>query len=623
MRYDYDANGNTTAIFTPGDVEHGFGFNAVNLNDAYVPPLSGGYAYEYDRDRRLTRKVFPSWNEIVYDYVNPDDGNDKSRLWEIRPSDGTDPILYDYSPCGTKVASVSKGSESIAYEYDASLVTSETLSGALGQTLGYTYNDEFAVDTFTYAGGTESYLYDGDGLLVGAGGFTISRNADNGLPESVGDGVLTLSRVFNGYGETDREAYSVGGDRMAWEVTERDDAGRIERKVETVGGQTVTYDYDYDAMGRLLTVFENGVETESYAYDAKGRRLSDTSGRIYGYDLEDSLMDVDGVVYEHDLDGFLIRKADGVDETLYDYSLRGELLGVSLPDGRFVEYVHDPLGRRIAKKIDGTIVEKYLWSGRTNLLAVYDGADNLLMRFEYADGRMPIAMTRGGVRYFLACDQVGTLRVVTDSTGAVVKQIDYDTFGNVVADTNPTFAVPFGFAGGLHDRDTGLVRFGYRDYDPETGRWTAKDPILFAGGDTDLYGYCLNDPVNLVDPTGEFATVVGGVVGGGIAGALAGGFVGAASSYVSGDSMSGVINSAIVGAGIGAVVGGVAGGFAGAGIIGPMGIAASDFAAGLNVGLGVGEGAALSSKLGALAGGLASIFTDPGEVYGSAESPCN
>ena len=62
--------------------------------------------------------------------------------------------------------------------------------------------------------------------------------------------------------------------------------------------------------------------------------------------------------------------------------------------------------------------------------------------------------------------------------------------------------MPFGFAGGLHDRDTGLVRFGYRDYDPDIGRWTAKDPILFAGGDTDLFGYCLNDPINYVDPFG-------------------------------------------------------------------------------------------------------------------------
>ena len=61
--------------------------------------------------------------------------------------------------------------------------------------------------------------------------------------------------------------------------------------------------------------------------------------------------------------------------------------------------------------------------------------------------------------------------------------MDYDSFGNVLQDTQPGFQ-PFGFAGGLYDPDTKLVRFGARDYDPRTGRWTAKDPILFAGGDT-------------------------------------------------------------------------------------------------------------------------------------------
>jgi RHS repeat-associated protein len=177
-------------------------------------------------------------------------------------------------------------------------------------------------------------------------------------------------------------------------------------------------------------------------------------------------------------------------------------LTVTLPDGRVIEYVYDPLSRRIAKKIDGVIVEKYLWQGLTQLLAVYDGSDTLLMRFEYADGRMPIAMVSGGSAYYLAYDQVGLLRVVADASGNVVKRIDYDSFGNVIEDTDPSFMVPFGFAGGLHDRDTGLVRFGYRDYDPDTGRWTAKDPILFAGGDTDLYGYCLADPINMIDPSG-------------------------------------------------------------------------------------------------------------------------
>ena len=63
-----------------------------------------------------------------------------------------------------------------------------------------------------------------------------------------------------------------------------------------------------------------------------------------------------------------------------------------LPDGTAIEYVHDPLGRRIAKIVNGAIVEKYLWSGLTTLLAVYDGSDNLLMRFKYADGRLPVAV---------------------------------------------------------------------------------------------------------------------------------------------------------------------------------------------------------------------------------------
>lgn len=159
-------------------------------------------------------------------------------------------------------------------------------------------------------------------------------------------------------------------------------------------------------------------------------------------------------------------------------------------------------GRRITTIVNGTITEKYLWQGQTRLLAIYDGSNNLITRFNYADGRMPVSMTSGGNTYYLTYDQVGSLRLITDSSGNVVKRVDYDSFGNIIADTNPGFNVMFGFAGGLQDPDTGLVRFGYRDYNPDTGRWTAKDPILFAGGDTDLYGYVLNDPIMLVDPWG-------------------------------------------------------------------------------------------------------------------------
>jgi RHS repeat-associated protein len=218
--------------------------------------------------------------------------------------------------------------------------------------------------------------------------------------------------------------------------------------------------------------------------------------------------------YQYDVDGYLTTKTVGTqapfEVTSYAYSSRGELLSVTLPDGRLIEYVHDPLGRRIAKKVNGTVTEKYLWQGLTRLLAVYDGADSLVMRFEYADGRMPVAMEQGGATYYLTYDQVGSLSVVADASGNVVKRIDYDSFGNIINDTNAAFEIPFGFAGGLHDRDTGLVRFGFRDYDPDIGRWTAKDPVFFEGGDVDLYGYCLSDPVDWIDPDGFQAAAIAG-----------------------------------------------------------------------------------------------------------------
>jgi RHS repeat-associated protein len=84
----------------------------------------------------------------------------------------------------------------------------------------------------------------------------------------------------------------------------------------------------------------------------------------------------------------------------------------------------------------------------------------------------------------------------------ILRSFLHDAFGRIV-DNQGDFELVFGFAGGLNDPLTGLVRFGARDYDPETGRWTAKDPIGFAGGDPNLYGYVLGDPVNGVDPEGN------------------------------------------------------------------------------------------------------------------------
>ncbi len=506
--FDYDKNGNMTVLTNPLSVDHGFEYNSVDRNTSYQMPLSGSYSYVYDRDRRLTKTIFPSAKEInnIYDIDYP------GRLMQVQTPEGN--IDYSYYPCGGKIATITKGSEGIAYDYDGNLLTGKTLSGTLNTSVAMTYNNFFDIDSFSYAGGTEVFTYDMDNLLTSAGRFTIIRNVANGLPESVTSSSFALSRTFNGYGEIGTQSVSVSGQSLsAWNLT-MDNTGRIKAKTETVGGTNSDFVYTYDEMGRLLTVTQDGSFVEEYQYNANGSRIYEmnaqrgVAGRSLVYSQEDHLLTAGNVEYAYDPDGFLLSKTEGSDVTSYDYSSQGELLSVGLSSGGYVEYVHDPQGRRIAKKINGAIVEKYLWQGLTRLLAVYDGSNNLVTRFEYADSRMPYAMTKSGVVYYLTYDQVGSLRIVADGSGNVVKRIDYDTFGNIIADTDPTFEVPFGFAGGLHDRDTGLVRFGYRDYDPETGRWTAKDPIGFAGGDTDLYGYCLNDPVNNFDPDGRIVFVL-------------------------------------------------------------------------------------------------------------------
>jgi RHS repeat-associated protein len=111
-------------------------------------------------------------------------------------------------------------------------------------------------------------------------------------------------------------------------------------------------------------------------------------------------------------------------------------------------------------------------------------------------------MVKGGVTYRLVKDELGSVRLVIDTeTGQIVQQLDYDEFGKVTSDSRPGFQ-PFGFAGGIYDHQTGLVRFGTRDYDAVTGQWTSKDPIGFSGGSTSLYAYVHNDPINGRDPSG-------------------------------------------------------------------------------------------------------------------------
>jgi RHS repeat-associated protein len=123
-------------------------------------------------------------------------------------------------------------------------------------------------------------------------------------------------------------------------------------------------------------------------------------------------------------------------------------------------------------------------------------------------------MVQNGTTYRILTDHLGSPRLVVDaSDGTVVQRMAYDEFGQLLARHCPFLSSedckqlhPFGFAGGLHDPDTWLVRFRARDYSPEVGRFVSKDPLSFAATDTNLYSYAGSDPVNLADPSGLYCT---------------------------------------------------------------------------------------------------------------------
>ena len=78
-------------------------------------------------------------------------------------------------------------------------------------------------------------------------------------------------------------------------------------------------------------------------------------------------------------------------------------------------------------------------------------------------------------------------------------QTGYDAFGNA---TNAAFPTRYQFTGREFDSFTGLQFSRARFYDPKLGRFISEDPIGFAGGDVNLYGYVWNDPLHFVDPDG-------------------------------------------------------------------------------------------------------------------------
>ena len=503
--YSYDASGNPETITMPSGDVHDLGYTALEFDESYTPPGGlGDYLYAYDFDRDLAVVTLPSGRMMTYtreavggrlESVEYDEASIELHYDDATPRINdiiTDPTIGD--------------PQSLSYEYDGSLVTEVAWDGPAEGTFGYTYDEDFAITNVTLTTGADTaelpFTRDDDGLLTGYGPFTLTRNGPAGAVDAQYDASSDVTYGYNSLGwMSDRVHNVAGGEVYSLELL-YDAAGRIEQKTETTEGVDAhVYDYTYDPDGQLTDVLRDGQPFESYSYDDNGNRTSLSAT----YDNQDRLDNLDGVAYQFDDDGFL----EWRDSDEFVYSTRGELLQATVA-GDVVTYTYDGIGRRMTRTDDDGTTQ-YLYGNPSHplqLTATTD-SDGVKTLYHYDSNSQLSAFQRGQTYdsadwYYVATDQVGTPKVVTDAAGIVVKVLEQDSWGVVLFDSDAALRLDVGFAGGIPDEVTGLVRFGWRDYEPAAGRWTAKDPILFYGGQANLYSYVDNNPICNIDPLGLY-----------------------------------------------------------------------------------------------------------------------
>ncbi len=506
--FGYDANGNLTSLTPPGRPAHTFTYDALDRLTSYVAPNLGTgsstTSYQYNADSDVARITRPDGLELNYAY---DTGG---RLQTVTVPNGSYGYSYD-AVTGNLSNMTAPGGGTLAFQYDGFLPTRETSTGTVAGNVSQTFDDSFRVTSQSVNdASTVTFSYDNDNHLTAAGSLSLTRNAANGLLSGTALVNVTDTIIYNGFGETTNYNAKFNAATLYDASFTYSKLGRIVQKTESIGGTTSTYDYAYDAAGRLLSVTVDGAPQPlvTYGYDSNDNRTSiNVGGNVItgAYDAQDRLTQFGNSTYAYTLNGELLSKTNAGQTTQYSYDVLGNLRQVILPDTTQIDYVIDPLDRRIGKKVDGTLTQGFLYGDQLEPVAELDGSNNVVSRFVYGSRtNVPDYMIKNGVTYRIIADQVGSVRLVVDAaTGSVAQRIDYDEFGVVLLDTNPGFQ-PFGFAGGIYDSQTGLVRFGARDYDPETGRWTCKDLLQFEGNDTNLYSYSFADPLNSVDSDGLF-----------------------------------------------------------------------------------------------------------------------
>ncbi|HET7416061.1 MAG TPA: RHS repeat-associated core domain-containing protein [Solirubrobacterales bacterium] len=498
-----DGLGRVLAITSPGGRRSRISYNEVGQPTSFTSPSGAITSIEYDADGNPIKVTDPRGKQTTMAYDVMD-----------RLKSETDPLgnsaEWSYDKAGDLIEAVNRNGEVATFSYDPLRRLEAAKFGVSGltaeSTIGYEYDD---ADRLTHVSDSAS------------GEYAISRDP-LGRVESLEGPTGTVAYSYDAAGR--RETMSATGleavsytydnaDRLTGLSRGSESAALEYDKADRTTGITlpdgIKEEYGYDAAGQTTSItYKDGATTLGgiqYAYDADGQ-LEAMWGSYARLDLPQALNAAEynadnemvkraGAELSYDKDGNLL--SDGTNE--YEWNARGELTGIS--GEASASFAYDPFGRRISKTLGGTTTE-LLYDQANVAIEAQEGTPTASLLTGLRPDQLFARTTSSGTDSYLT-DRLGSTVALANAAAEVTTSYSYEPFG-AAASTGATSDNPYQFTGRESD-GTGLQYNRARYYSPGAGRFISQDPAGFVGSGTNLYGYVENDPLDFVDPMGEFS----------------------------------------------------------------------------------------------------------------------